>query len=343
MAKYFYLLVATILISCAVSPAIAATSSALPPGYPQTKETIVTMTDLPPGATVHVDNIKVGTVSTIHPSQSLQFRTTPGTHKLQIQALGYQPWTGSFSINSGEQKTIIVQLSPEPRKTATPTPVWTPRPQPTVLSLGVMTLSVTPSHATVTIDGIPSKKGVPLSLYSGTHTIVVKAIGYITKTEQIQINLGDHLNPNIALEKDPKTIAPEDLVLFEATSDPTGASVYIDGRLNGTTPCTIATSLGQHTVTFRMEGHQDREETIDFYKNAAGRTSPQRVFWMLTEGGTSSAPVQKETVVRETPRSTPSTAITRAGAQAEEPKDVLQCVIYFFRGLFRGSNERDER
>lgn len=338
MVNSFRLLVVILLIFYIVPPVTSA-GSQIPPEYLLNQKTTVTLTGLPSGAKVYVDQDKAGKTPT-YPSHNVQFITSPGKHTLKVQAGGYQPWSQTININSGSQITIEVNLIPIPARTPTTTqPTFQKRPThtPNILP-GTLTVVVSPSHAGVTLDGTPYKKGVPQSLQSGNHTIEVKAAGYLSKTEQIQINWGDHLNLNIALEKDPKTIAPEDLVLFEATSDPTGASVYIDGQLNGTTPCVITTSLGQHTVTFRMEGYQDRVETIDFYKNAAGRTSPQKVFWMLTEGGASSSPGQKEAVIRETPGVTPSTTIARASAHSEEPTDVLQYVIYFVRGLLGGNH-----
>ena len=342
MVKYFYLLVATILISCVVYPAIAATSSALPPGYPQTKETVVTMTDLPQGATVHVDNIKVGTVSTIHPSQSLQFGTTPGTHKLQIQALGYQPWTGSFTINSGERKTIMVTLSPMPRKTTTVTPFSTPTPKP----VNYLTVEVSPDEATISIDGgygSNSPVGSPLtdtrshikrvtySISPGTHTIRATAPGYQTHTEQVKIDSGDRSHISITLERDPNYI---EMTKFDVKTRPSGASVYVDGKLNGTTPCKVSASVGTHTVVLRLEGYQEQTHTMDLTSTMSQSLSVQ-----LVQGVgplSTPEPIQTEMVRAATASPSQSTTISSASTQPEETKDVLQYVVYFFRGLFGG-------
>ena len=336
MEKYFRFLMVIVLIFYLI-PAVTSAGSSIPPEYLLNQKASVTLTGLPSGAVVYVDQDKYGGKSPTYPSQSVQLFLNQGKHTLNVQAGGYQPWSQTISVSSGGRITIEVNLIPMPRRTPTTTPPTfqkTPPPTPS-LHLGVLSVSLSPSQASLTIDGLPCNKRAPQSLESGTHTLEVKATGYISKTEQIQITRGQNLYLKIALDKDPTTIAPEDLILFEATSHPTGASVYIDGQHNGTTPCTITTSIGQHTVLFQIEGYQDREETMEFYKNA-GRSSPQKVFWILTEEGASSAPVQKEAVVRETPRSTSSTTITRASAQSDEPTDVLQYVIYFFRGVFGG-------
>ena len=213
---------------------------------------------------------------------------------------------------------------------------------PTQNPVNYLTVEVSPSEATISVDGgygpitsskSPTKRET-YSLPAGTHTIRATAPEYQTHIERFQINSGDRSYISITLDKDPNYVAPVYLAGLEVTSHPTGASVYLDGQLNGTTPCTITAPVGPHTVALRLEGYQDRAETVDLCK--ASDRSTQKVFWILTEGGTSAAPVQKEAVVRETPSPPPLTTITRAGAHAEEPKDVLQFVVFFFRGLFGG-------
>jgi len=227
------------------------------------------------------------------------------------------------------------------------TPTQTPRP------VNYLTVEVSPDEATISIDGgygsitpitpmrspitgskSPTKRKT-YSLPTGTHTIRATAPGYQTHTERFQITSGDRSYIFITLDKDPNYIEPVEQANLEMTSSPTGASVYIDNRLNGTTPCAITASVGPHTVMLRLEGYLDRSETVDIYKTSDRST--QKVFWILTEGGVPpSQPVQTEPLMHENPGSTPSTTITRASAQSEEPTDVLQYVIYFFRGLFGG-------
>mgnify|MGYP000864389158 FL=1 len=221
---------------------------------------------------------------------------------------------------------------------------------PTQTPVNYLTVEVSPGEATISIDGgygpiAPMKSPITgsksptkretYSLPTGTHTIRATAPGYQTHTERFQINSGDRSHISITLDKDPNYVAPVYLAGLEVTSCPTGASVYIDGRPNGTTPCTIVASAGPHTVMLRLEGYLDRTETVDLYNTSD--LSNQKVFWILTEEGAPlSQPVQTEPIMHETSGSTSSTAITRASAQSDEPTDVLQYVVYFFRGLFGG-------
>jgi len=143
------------------------------------------------------------------------------------------------------------------------TPTQTPKP------VTYLTVEVSPDEATISIDGgygpitpmrspitgskSPTKRET-YSLPTGTHTIRATAPGYQTHTERFQITSGDRSYIFITLDKDPNYIEPVEQASLEVTSSPTGASVYIDNRLNGTTPCAITASVGPHTVMLRLGG-----------------------------------------------------------------------------------------
>lgn len=228
-------------------------------------------------------------------------------------------------------------------------------PAPTPKPVNYLTVEVSPSNATITIDGGygPSSpmgspltgsnsptKSVTYSVSPGTHTVRAGASGYKTHTEQIKIDNGDRSHISITLEKDLNYVAPVTpvtLASFEVTSHPAGASVYVDGQPNGTTPCTISATAGSRTVTLRLEGYLDRTETVDIRKTSS-RTS-QKVFWILTpeEAQTlPSRPVQTETQKRAVANASPPAVTTMANLPQGEPVDLLQHVIYFFRGIFGG-------
>lgn len=219
---------------------------------------------------------------------------------------------------------------------------------PTQTPVSYLTIEVSPDEATISIDGgygSSSPMGSPLtdtrshikrvtySISSGTHTIRATAPGYQTHTEQVKIDSGDRSHISITLEKDLNYV---EMTKFDVKTRPSGASVYVDGKLNGTTPCKVSASVGTHTVVLRLEGYQEQTHIMDLTSTMSQSLSVQ-----LVQGvGPLSTPypVQTETMRREAPTQSPSpsTNITRASAHSEEPTDVLQYVIYFFRGLFGG-------
>lgn len=47
------------------------------------------------------------------------------------------------------------------------------------------------------------------------------------------------------------------------STSPSGADVYLDGQFRGSTPCTVAdVATGQHTLEFRLAGHESFSQTI---------------------------------------------------------------------------------
>jgi hypothetical protein len=182
----------------------------------------------------------------------------------------------------------------------------------------------------MTIDGSHTV-GTTHNLLPGIHTIRVTAPGYLTHTEQVRVNSGDRSYISIDLEKDLNYV---EMVKFNVKTRPAGASVYVDGKLNGTTPCMVSVSAGTHTVVLRLEGYQEQSYTMDLDSTRHPSISAQLV---QSVGPLSTPePIQTETVRAATASPSQSTTISSASTQPEEPKDVLQYVVYFFRGLFGG-------
>jgi len=336
MVKCFRLLVVTILIFY-FTFSVASAGSQIPPEQLLTKKATVTLTGLPSGAQAYVDLDKHTAMSATYPSRDIRLSLNPGTHTLKVQAWGHQPWSQTITVSSGERKTIQVNLITVPRQQVTSN-VGPATTKPVLPPSGSLTINVSPNTAKVTVDDreptiIPTGSS-RFVLGTGTHTIHVTATGYLSKTERIQISNGDASYLSISLDKDPKYVEPVTLASLEVTSHPTGASVYVDGQPIGATPYTITAPVGPHTVTLRAEGYQDRMETVDIRKTSS-RTN-QKIFWILTPDDVqtpSPQPAGTESVMRPSP----STTLTRANAQSDEPTDVLQYVIYFFRGLLGGN------
>jgi len=339
MVKFFHLLMAVILIFCLVYPASAgvqtpqSASIPQPPGYPQVQKATVILTGVPSGANIYVDHTMKTVASPTYPSRSVSLSLSPGTHTIGINAAGYHPWSGDTSVRSGETKTVIVNLVPENRQTNV---IKAPavRATPTFAQPGELTVTVTPSHAYLTIDGSRHSPGFAQFLCPGIHTVQVNATGYFPKMERVQVDSGDASHISIELEKDPNYIEPVEQASLEVTSSPTGASVYVEGRPNGTTPCVITAPVGPRTVTLRLEGYLDRVETVDIHKTSGHTT--QKVFWILTPSEQDQTPQPEQTEVAKrmeaasmTPRGT-----LKMDDQQNEPTDLLQYVMYYIRGIF---------
>lgn len=219
----------------------------------------------------------------------------------------------------------------------------TPTPRPVV---NYLTVEVSPDEATVTIDGgygssslvgppltYPgaSTKGATYSISPGTHTIRATAPGYQTHTEQVRIYSADHSHVSITLDKDPGYV---EMTKFNVITRPAGALVYVDGKLNGTTPCKVSASVGAHTVVLRLEGYQEQIHTMDLTSTMSHSLSAQLV---LDIGPLSTpGPIQTETQKHAVASASPPAVTTTTNPQQGEPMDLLQHVIYFFKGVFGG-------
>jgi len=205
---------------------------------------------------------------------------------------------------------------------------------PTQKPVNYLTVEVSPPEATISIDGgrganIDSSSPLTYFLSPGIHKIQAAAPGYKTHTEQVKIDSGDHSYVSITLERDPNYIETTE---FDAKTRPAGASVYVDGKLNGTTPCKVSASVGTHTVVLRLEGYQEEMLTLDLTSTKSQLLSVQ----LVRHVDLLSTPDQVGTESPKRVAASVSPVTTSDNLQQEEPVNLFQHIIYFFRGLFEG-------
>ena len=120
-----------------------------------------------------------------------------------------------------------------------------------------------PAGARVTVDG--RVRGVtPLNISGlayGSHTIRVERPGYETVRGRVSISSSRPTAAmTIALENAPARAAGESRTFrgsLSVISRPSGASVYLDGRLIGTTPLVVGdVGAGSHAVRLEMPGYR---------------------------------------------------------------------------------------
>jgi len=144
------------------------------------------------------------------------------------------------------------------KKSAPPAPVIIP---------GQMAVDSTPQGAQVQVDGRTDVSYVtPFALtyvQPGQHTITVSKAGYSSDTRTVNVTSGNRATVVAHLSQLMATLV--------VTSDPAGASVYVDGRDTGTkTPAQVSVDKGQHVVLVRKMGYIDETMNGQF---ALGQTS----------------------------------------------------------------------
>jgi len=197
-------------------------------------EVVVSIDSAPQGASVAIDGIPG--VCTTPCSQSL----TVGLHEFVFTLAGYEVETVNEDI-SVSNDTVSVTLTELP-------------PEEVLVSI-----DSAPQGAAVAIDGTPDVCTTPCSqsLTVGLHEFVFTLAGY---EEEI-------LNGNISASNDTVFVTLTEIVeqyFVSFTSNPTGASVSIDGTPDVcTTPCSQQLTVGMHDFMFTLAGYEDEMVSED--------------------------------------------------------------------------------
>lgn len=106
-----------VLVADLVYPGAPATITPVP--TPQPAETgSLRVSSIPGGANVHVDGRFYGISPVTIPDLA------PGSHQVTIQLPGYEPWSGTVAIASGQTLDLAPSLSPLPQPAPAPFPVF---------------------------------------------------------------------------------------------------------------------------------------------------------------------------------------------------------------------------
>ena len=125
--------------------------------------------------------------------------------------------------------------------------------------LRYLKLTVTPKNSKVTVDGVIQEVDetgfVGVLLPPGSHRYQVEARGYTAKTGQVTI-AGESVEERVVLESALATVS---------VSCPTsGAQIYVDDKLMGTSPWKGSLAAGIHRIEGRLTGYRSQRvsETI---------------------------------------------------------------------------------
>lgn len=160
-----------------------------------------------------------------------------GEHKIVVRAEGYAEFSRTIQIEGlGQRQTLTAALSHA--------------------SASVSVQSST-AGATLWVDG--NRIGalpVIAELNAGTRAIEIRASGHKSWKQSIAVKAGE---PQAI---GPVALAPADTQL-RVESEPTGASIALDGRYAGTTPTTLALSPGrEHRITFSKRGFATASRSV---------------------------------------------------------------------------------
>lgn len=139
---------------------------------------------------------------------------------------------------------------------------------------GQVVFSLTPSTASLYIDGNLADTSGPVELQYGIHQIIARAEGYNSITRYLKVSQ-DSAGIDITLDRE---TAEEGKVESDTVSSgnsdttsnyykvyidaPEGAEVYLDGNYIGICPISFKKTSGPHVITLRKTGYETRSFTI---------------------------------------------------------------------------------
>lgn len=263
----------------------------------------------PTGAKVYLDSVYKG-------ETPITLTGIPqGNHLVDVEKDGYYPYSAQGWVQIGANTLVFPTLVPIPGYIPTPTPTIvpttaTPVPTQSIPQFGGLYIESNPGGALIYIDAVYRgvSPGIIPNLTVGYHQILLKKSGYNNWDEMAYVwpDQTTILRPDLILSGNNSTPTPTPTVTVTPTatsassgtlkvfSNPTGATLFLDGVQKGTTPVTISgVTQGMHTLQLDKAG----------YYSWTGQA------WVQTGAITTVFPIlTKSTVV--TPTGTPTTKPT---------------------------------
>ena len=190
----------------------------------------ISVRSTPPGATILLDGLTKG----VTPADLTGIST--GKHTLVLKKSGYSDFQTTVSVSSGRKTSVSATLT-----TAT----------------GSINISSTPSGATIVLDET-TRGTTPANLTGlsvGSHTLVLKKSGYSDFQTTISVSPGKTTSITATLITSGGSIS--------INSTPTGATIVLDGTINGITPANLTgISEGSHFLVLKKTGYSDYQAAV---------------------------------------------------------------------------------
>ncbi|MCB9677261.1 MAG: PEGA domain-containing protein [Alphaproteobacteria bacterium] len=172
-----------------------------------------------------------------------------------------------------EERTVEVvsTTAPEPAPAPKPAPEPAPKPKPApepapVSGLGpapepgagegIVTVKASKEGLPISVDGKDTGKKVPahLPLAPGKHVVKI-AQGCFAGEKEFQVSEGEKSEISVDLAADKAMLA--------VRSDPSGATIYLDGKELGVAPMDARLTCGERTFKATKDGYLAIEKTVD--------------------------------------------------------------------------------
>ncbi|WP_052465398.1 PEGA domain-containing protein [Thermotoga profunda] len=173
----------------------------------------------------------------------IQVEVQPGQHTVLATKAGYAPAQQSFTISPGETRTITLNLNPEQA------------------TLNIFTV---PSGASIYVNnqyrGIAPSSGLSLNVAPGTYTITARLTNYQDASFTVTVDPGEVRRIDLTLIP---IVRKGTLNIF---TNPTGATIYVDGNYVGvsrTGGLSVQVDPGVHTIIAQLADYQESSISVN--------------------------------------------------------------------------------
>lgn len=185
-----------------------------------------------------------------------------GTHRVSVSLEGYNASAQMVKVRAGRMRPLNFTL--QPLKGAITTP---PKPKPVVTPAGgsgTLAIATNPAGAAISIDGKPvGQSPVSESVSAGSHVYRAELSGYRPCERSVLVEDGGLYTLRCDLE----ILAQEDSGVVDITTNPPGASVFVDAIGRGMSPARVKLKAGAHHISLKLQGYQPIEEDISVTRN----------------------------------------------------------------------------
>jgi hypothetical protein len=224
-------------------------------GWPTDGGTIrlyATLNPIPSTGSIVVTSNPSGAVAYLD-GRSWQYTTATFTsvpagagHIVQVSLAGYQTYTTSVNVVPGMSVQVSAGLVPVPPQS------------------GSLSITSEPNGADIYVDGQyrgPTPSIVP-GLAPGSHTVRVHKAGYDEFISTVTVYAGQITRVPVTFSPPPPGVGS-----LEVSSDPAGASLFLDGHYMGLTPAgdtydLTSVTAGLHTVQLKLDDYQTYTQTV---------------------------------------------------------------------------------
>jgi len=198
------------------------------------------------GADIYVDGIDRG-------NGNQRMTLSPGSHTLALKKAGYYDYQDVFTISPDRVTTLAPGMTPYPQSPA----------------YGDLQIQSTPPGAAILVNGdykgttFPGDPVYVTQLSPGTYTVSLSMPDYQTYTESATVEAGKTFGIVEVMVTAAPGPAPDATGQITAGSNPSGASVFLDGKYKGITPMVLVDiPEGSHTLMLRQGGFSDWVSTV---------------------------------------------------------------------------------